>query len=279
MARFGSFLLFTCLLLISCTNLETGYLTQPKPTPQFPITQAKTILPSPDGKWIAYFFDSTSFVRDYQLIATNFDDTIVWNVNQKTSGVESEFSPYRWSKDSKYLYFNIHVSSDGWYSFSQGVGLQRLDVTNGTVSEILPNVSVAFSLSPKEDKLAYINYAENGIQLILRDMNTNKEKSIFLGQYSNAGSIVWSPNQDYLVLATTIENDSSNISGYVKLIEVDKLTSKTIAENEDWFFDPLVWLNSHTILIRERGGYYFYLDTANGEVAPATDPLLTLQGY
>ncbi len=275
MTRFGysqSFLIISCLLLFSCSNAEIGNLPQPKSTPQQPLTQAKTILPSPDGKWSAYFFDSINFVRDYNLIAANFDDTIIWNVNQKTSGVESEFSPYRWSQDSRYLYFNVYTSLDGYVLYYQGTGLQRLDVRNGEVSEILPNSISDFSLSPRDDKLAYINHTENGIQLILRDMNTNKEKSMPLGQYSNAGSILWSPNQDYLILGATIGDDWSNTSGYVELIEVATLTSKTIANAkiEGWLFDPLVWLNSHTILIRERSGDYFYLDILAEKLSPAT---------
>lgn len=264
-----SFLIFSCLLLFSCTNFEIGNLPKPKSTPQLPLTQATAILPSPDGKWMAYFFTPPNFVGDYNLIVTDFDDTVIWNINQKTTGTESEFSPYRWSQDSRYLYFNIHAWSSGGVSFSQSVGLQRLDVTNGNISEILPRITVDFSLSPKDDKLAYINYTENGIQLILRDMNTNKEKNVLLGEYSNAGSIVWSPNQDYLVFATIVEKDSPNISGYVELLDVETLTSKTIAKNEDWFFDPLVWLNSHKILIRERGGDYFYLDIMTEELSPA----------
>jgi hypothetical protein len=129
-------LLVSFLFLLSCSGTGSGSLHQPESTPQVPLTRAETILPSPDGSWTAYFFgyDFDSF----RLSVAKFDDTVIWNVNQKNGGGEASFTPYRWSQDSRYLYFNIHVTIDGYVPFYQGMGLQRLDVLNGQVSEILP---------------------------------------------------------------------------------------------------------------------------------------------
>src|SRR5688500_3415885 len=251
-----SFLVIFCLLLFSCANLETENLSQPKPTPQLPLDQAQAILPSPDGNWTAYFFSRDQTV-DYKLSVANFDDTIVWNINQENyRSSDAWFTPYRWSQDSKYLYFNIYASIDGYAPFYQGMGLQRLDIQNGQVSEILPSGYfevledttiyiwnlARFSLSPSDDKLAYINSLDNGVELIIRDMVTNKESNAFFDKYSAAGSILWSPKQDYLLFAT-------DPIGFFELVKLDSLTTKSIPVNPNQILDPLEWLNNHTILV------------------------------
>lgn len=270
-----SFLVISCLLLFSCANLETEKLPQPKSTPQLPLNQAQTILSSPDGNWTAYFFSRDQTV-DYKLSVANFDDTIVWNINQKNdSSSDAWFTPYRWSQNSRYLYFNIYATIDGNVPFYQGMGLQRLDIQSGQVTEILSSGYsevletttirhwnlAQFSLSPSDDKLAYINRTESGVELIIRDMATNKESSVFFDRYTTAGSILWSPKQDYLLFVT-------DPIGFFELVKLDSLTTKSIPVNPNQILDPLEWLNNHTILVKEYGGYYFYLDIMTSELTP-----------
>ena len=277
-----SFLIISFWLLLSCSNTETGSSPGTTSTPQLPLHLAEAILPSPDGSWVAYFFGYD--FENFRLSAANFDDSIIWNVNQTNFGSEASFTPYRWSQDSRYLYFNIHVAIDGYVPFYQGAGLQRLDVLNGNVSEILPSGDLitldpthyrwefqAFSLSPKDDKLAYTNRMDNGVQLVIRDMKKSTESSIFFDQYIDTGSITWSPAQDYLVLAASRGTNWSNTLGFVELVEIDSLTSRTILENKDWVFDPVAWTNNHTILLKERGGHYLYLDITTEKLSPAPD--------
>lgn len=275
------FIILFCLALLSCSNVEIGSFPQSKPTPQLPLTEAENILPSPDGNWTAYFwgYDLNSF----RLSVANFDDTIIWNINQENYGSEAMFVPYRWSKDSRYLYFNVNGAIDGYVPFYQGMGLQRLDVLNGEVSEILPigelftvfdltlydwNV-VQFSLSPQEDKLAYTKRMENGVLFSIRDLRTSKENSLIFEQYSNAGKIIWSPNQDFLIIAATSGDKWSNTLSFLELIEVETLESKNILKNITPIIDPLTWVNNHTILVQERNSNYFYFDIMNKELSPA----------
>jgi Tol biopolymer transport system component len=277
-----SFLVVSFWLLVSCSN--TGNLPQQKTTPQLPLTQAHTVLPSPNGNWTAYFFGYD--LETIRLSVTNFDDTVTWNVNQPNFGSEASFTPYRWSQDGRYLYFNIYVAIDGYVPFYQGAGLQRLDVLNGTVSEVLSNGYlsdstyhiyiwnfVTFSLSPDDKLLAYINLLENGMQLVIRDMKTGNEKSTLFEGYSSAGSILWSPQQDQLVLAVTKGTNWSDTLCSIELVELDSLTSRTLVKDKDldWVYDPVLWNNNHTILLKERGGPYLYLDITTGKLTPAPD--------
>lgn len=277
-----SFLVISLFFLVSCSNIKIRELPRTTSTPQLPLSQAETILPSPDGKWVAYIFGLFGN-KDYKLSVVNFEDTIIWNINQINFGTESWFIPYRWSRDSRYLYFNIYAAIDGYVPFYQGMGLQRLDVQNGQISEILPsyfetldsgrtiyNWDLAqFSLSPEDDKLAYINRMEDGVQLVIRDLNTNKEKSIFFDEYTDAGDILWSPKQDYLVLAASNGTDWSNTISFIELVELDSLTTKNILRNMKPVIIPLMWLNNHMIFVKEFGGRYFHLDIMSEELIPA----------
>lgn len=278
-----SFLSILFCLLVSCSNIETGNLPKTSSTPQLPFNRAETVLPSPDGKWVAYFFGLFQSI-DYKLSVANFEDTIVWNINQKNFGSESWFIPYRWSQDSRYLYFNVHVSFSGYVPFYQGAGLQRLDVLDGTVSEVLSSGYISdptyniygwkfvpFTLSTDDKQLAYINNFDNGIQLVIRDMKTDNEKSLLLKGYSDAGSIIWSPQQDQLVIAVANGTNWSNVSSSIEIINVDSLTTKTLIKDEDWIFDPIMWTNNHTILLKERGGPYQYLNITTEKITPAPD--------
>jgi len=277
-----SIIIISFWILVSCSNLEVGNLPQPKSTPQLLLTHAETLLSSPDGSWTAYFLGHD--LEKIRFSVANFDDTVIWNVSQPHFASPAWFTPYRWSQDNRYLYFNVFVEIDGYVPFYQGGGLQRLDVLNGEVSEILPSGELitvnpihyrwnfpAFSLSPEDDKLAYITRMDSGIQLVIRNMKTNAENSLDFDQYSDAGSIIWSPEQDYLVLAASKGTNWSNTLGFVEIIEVDTLTPRTVVENKNGVFDPVVWLNNHTILLKERGGNYFYLDTTTEKLSPAPD--------
>lgn len=268
-----SFLIISCFILLSCAKLETNNSPQSKPTPQLPLNQAQSILVSPNGNWTAYFFSRDQTV-DYKLSAVNFDNTIIWNINQKNEAYsDAWFTPYRWSQDSRYLYFNIYATIDGNAPFYQGMGLQRLDTRNGQVTEILPSgYSEAlgtviiqhwnlaqFSLSPSDNTLAYINKSENGVELIIRDMVTNREENIFFDKYSDAGNILWSPKQDYLLFNT-------DPIGFIELIQLDTLIAKSIPINTNYGLELLEWLDNHSILVKDYGSGYFYLDILTSEL-------------
>ena len=238
-------------------------------------------MPSPDGNWTAYFYGYD--LKNLMLSVTNFDDTVVWNVSQANVGGDA-FTPYRWSKDSRYIYFNTHVAIDGYVPFYQGAGLQRLDVLNGKVSEILSSGYmsdptyhiyswnfVPFSLSPDDKQLAYIKNFDDQTQLVIRDIKTDSEKSLTFKGYSNAGSIAWSSQQNQLVLSIAKGTNWSNTLCTIELVEVDSLTPRTLVKDKDLVFDPVIWVNSHTILVQERGGHYFYLDITTKKLTPASE--------
>jgi len=271
---------------MSCSNIENGSLPNTTSTPQLPLNQAQTILPSPNGKWTAHFFPTLGSV--YKLSVSNFDDTITWNVSQSHFDAEAWFTPYRWSQDSRYLYFNIYVAIDGYVPFYQGAGLQRLDILDGTVSEVLSNGYISdptyhiynwnfvpFSLSPDDKQLAYINNFDDESQLVIRDMKTGNEKSLYFKGYSNAGSIVWSSQENQLVLAVTKGTNWSDTLCSIALVKLDSLTTSIIVEDKDldWVYDPVLWINNHTILLKERGGPYLYLDMTTKKLSPAPDLL------
>lgn len=244
-----------------------------------PLASAESTLVSPDKNWIAYFFG----LYDAQLAVTNNEKTIVWEVNEGDfEGYEAMFQPYRWSQNSQYLYFNAHLSIDGHVPFSDGMGLRRLDVSNGQVSEILPAHDITngrwnivnFSLSPNDKLLAYIDLIETEPQLIIRDLETGSESKLLLKEYTVAGSILWSPNQDRLVLALAKGTDWENTIFTIMEVNIATFQTTTIIQNHKPGLDPVEWVTENEIKIQERGDsqnlMLVNLVTKNIQVVPTT---------
>lgn len=208
---------------------------------------------------------------------------IVWEVNEGNfEGYEATFQPYRWSQDSQYLYFNTHLSIDGYVPFYDGMGLRRLDVSNGQVSEILPTGDITngrwnivnFSLSPNDKLLAYIDWIDNERQLIIRDLETGLESNLLLKGYTAAGSILWSPKQDRLVLALAKGTDWENTLFTVMDVNLDTLETTAIIEDNKLGLDPVKWVSESEIKIQERGDsqnlIFVNLATKKIQVVPTT---------
>ena len=223
-----------------------------------PIDLAEASFISPDKKWTAYFF---GYYRA-QLDVVNSDKTILWGIYEGNfEGDEAFFVPYRWSFDSKFLYFNTHVSIDGYVPFYDGMGLRRLDVSTGDILEILPSHYVSdgswrravFSLSEKEKKLAYVNNINGEALLVIREMETNNEISLALKGFSDAGSILWSPNQDQLVLGLSKGDNWEDTIFFIGTVDISSLTLSVHVQDSETGIDPIKWVNNNEILIQERG--------------------------
>jgi hypothetical protein len=82
---------------------------------------------------------------------------------------------------------------------------------------------------------------------------TGEERSVLLKGYSNAGSILWSPNQDELVLTLTKGDDWSNTLFSAARISFPALTLKVLIKDRDGGFDTVAWVSDHEVLLNVRG--------------------------
>lgn len=242
-----------------------------------PLAQAESTVIAPDGQRVAYFFG----LYKARLIVTDAAGVILQDIDEGNLDTEGEFRFVAWSADSQRLYFTTHVYFDGnGIGFYDGVGLRQLDVVTGQLTELLPDRDAAgywqpsvFALAPDETQLAYVVYADQHYDLILRDLSTGAERRLLLESYTGAGSLVWSPQGDQLALALTTDEDWAN--GFtIAVIDTVTLTTPQVVYTDTRLLDPISWTKADELVLRERGGGDYVLDLTSRElrIAPTQTP-------
>jgi hypothetical protein len=238
---------------------------------------------SPDGKWIAEGMMEGPFLvgddEQYrtQLKVVSTDGTVQWTVVDETSHYGLGYTvptPFHWSQDGQYLYFTNEPVPDGCALFVNGSDLHRVDLTNRRVTEILPGGAWWLSLSPDEATLAYIRWTGEALELILRDLATGTERQMqFDVKYSDGGSIVWSPDGRALML-TLASNpcDPENWTQSVVRVDAATMLLTTLIHNDTRLFVTVEWPEARQVLLRNKDGNLWWMDTATGEVLRAAPP-------
>lgn len=112
---------------------------------------------------------------------------------------------YRWSADSRFIYFYTADSFGcGGSSLYDGYLLQRLTVNTGEIQTILNDAAAySFALSPDTTKLVY--YQGNTENLTVLDLFNNNQKSYSIPtayeESFSAGSFQWNTNDNEFIYA------------------------------------------------------------------------------
>ena len=148
----------------------------PAPTRAEYVPEPDFFEPSPDGQWVA---NSFGYYPPIKLQVARADGSVAWVVESDGEGwSEVILRPAHWSIDGRYLYFTLAPFVDGFVLYMDGSGLQRLDLENGQVTEVLAGEGglQSFSISPDSAQLAYTRSKEGFEWLILRDLATGEER-------------------------------------------------------------------------------------------------------
>jgi sugar lactone lactonase YvrE len=195
------------------------------------------------------------------------DGAVVWTAWEKTSQFGLGYTtpqPFHWSQDGRYLYFTNLPAIDGCAPFVDGSDLQRLDLTDGDVVEILPNVgSTTLSLSPDEKTLVYTRDDE----LVLRSVPTAKEQRLKI-DIGVAGSIVWSPDGEAFMYALAIACD---VASSIVRVDMEPLVQTTLVREYGGELITLGWPETGKVLLKDWDGNYWWMNAATGELTPATN--------
>lgn len=284
-------------------SLPTSTRTTPKPTTSLtatvkPVTRTPTstpratatgtqILPtpdgslrsyaSPDGKWIAKVFSGTgsdTTPASYTKI-TSVDGVYEWTLGyddkyrQQYLSQEGFLWPYHWSKDGRYLYIAIEPQFDGPLYFSDGAGLQRLDLQTGRVTDAISGAEFtfyAFSFSPNDASLAYVLEWNTPLKLIIRNLATGEERWTRLPEeYPQAGDIVWSPDGQKVILGVVV-GDVDREEFAVMQVDLRDLSQSIFAGSDKRLFRPQEWLNDNQVLLADLDGNLWILDTSTTQI-------------
>jgi hypothetical protein len=230
---------------------------------------------SPDGKWDVQgmvAFPADGGEKYYtQLKVKKTDGAIDWTVVDEWSRFGLGYTtpqPFQWSQDGRYLYFTNKPVPDGCGIFVNGSDLHRIDLSDGSVTEIVPSSGLWLSLSPDETTLAYIGYGGRG--LVLRNLATGVERGARLdpGQDYAAGHIVWSPDGAALVLTLAIRPCSSGWaeSVSVMLVEVATLEQTMLIHEDKRLFTTVEWPTLDRILLKDEDGNFWWMDLETRQI-------------
>ncbi len=152
--------------------------------------------------------------------------------------------------------------------FVNGSDLHRLNLGNGDVEELAPDVGFWLALSPDEATLAYIAYRERG--LVIRDLTTGNEREMKLesDQDYQAGHIVWSPDGAALALTLALRPCTTNWADATSIVYVETvaLTPTPLLSEDRRLFITVEWTAENQLLLRDNDGLEWLMDVATGAV-------------
>lgn len=153
-------------------------------TPFSPAPEITFTSTSPDGKWAAQgaaMPATDAETRHVWLNVSKTDGTVEWRVVDEWSAQalgQTTPKPFAWSQDECYLYFTNFGVPDGCPRFVNGSDLHRVDLSDGSVTEVVPVVGFWLALSPNESQVVYVGYGDRG--LVIRDLATGEEREVAL---------------------------------------------------------------------------------------------------
>ncbi len=234
---------------------------------------------SPDGEWRAESVVAFPDDRDeyYQrLTVTRTDGRAAWTPVETWSHMGLGYTvavPFHWSSSGEALYFTNAPVPDGCALFVNGSDLQRLDLTTGEVSEILPMNGLALALSPAEDRVAVVLYGPPTLAVHDLKARTSPPPTLPLaetGESTQAGSLVWSPDGTQIALALAHDPCVDGWAGATSVLVVDVATQAvtTLVDQDDRLLRPIEWPAMDTIILEGEGGARSILNPNTGEISP-----------
>jgi hypothetical protein len=244
--------------------------TPSSPTPEITFTSM-----SPDGKWAAQgaaMPATDAGTRHVWLNVSKTDGTVDWRVVDEWSEQalgQTTPKPFAWSRDERYLYFTNFGVPDGCPRFVNGSDLHRVDLSDGSVTEVVPGVGFWLSLSPDESRLAYVGYRNRG--LVIRDLATGEESEVALSsdvEDAQLGHVVWSPDGTRLVLTAGFDSCGPQEERTHSIIGVDlsKGSHTTLIERDNRLFITQAWHAPDYALLTDNLDRDWEMNVNTGEV-------------
>jgi hypothetical protein len=235
-------------------------------------------LDSPDGRWVAeggmrdrMFYRSSEYYYSY-LKVIGVEQNEDWVILEQVSPFDLDYTlpkPIHWSSGGEYLYYTIHPVSKRCNFFESGGMLKRANLTNRTITNILPKVVPAIAISPDGRLLAFTTWGSPP-DLVIEDLNTGEEQRTPLDA-EDAGSIVWSSNGEYL--AVTLANHTC-MPGWEQAIEVvvsDTGEKWTLTAFDDRLLTAVDWVDENRVLLSDKEGRSWRLDAITSELIPTDE--------
>lgn len=195
---------------------------------------------SPSGKWGAEVIEDTGEGVGMHVVSI-YGDEKTYYYDPTLFGQEAvKVFPRFWTADNQFFLANILPGDFVPFSepFVDSIGLQRIDVQNGLVSYLFIGTNgqkFSYAISRDGTKVAYIRQGDSPLRIGIKTISTGEEQSATLTppleyaghHYERAGTILWSPDGNYVYVAATFKADTpiSPRAGHILQINTGNLSN------------------------------------------------------
>ncbi len=182
-----------------------------------------------------------------------------------------------WSEDSRYFYFLAKPAATGCKNlYSIDTVWRRVDIQDGSQTEFQLPPGTSHSLSPDDSWLAYVAL-DQPLRLVMIERETNRIVELPLladsteRMNSQAGDILWSPDQKKLVIAVASDSLCGLSRPEFSVLKIDLGTNQVtalISGSSDWL-RPIEWRTQDRILLRDSRGFSWWIDAQSGNPVSA----------
>lgn len=235
---------------------------------------------SPDGQWIA----ESSMVGPYlegdqekyrtRLTVRSRDGRVTWPIIDQIANYGLGYVipvVLRWSVDGQHLYITHESVPDGCALFVNGSDLLRVDLGNGSVTELVPAVGTSLALSPDETRLAYVGWGAD-TELVVQPLDGGDSVRVPLATGRDtvqAGNITWSPDGKSLLVTIAFNPcEEGHWTQSVVRIDLAPVAQTVLVDRDARRPDAVSWTDPARAYLHDAAGNDWWLDATTGEVTP-----------
>ncbi len=241
---------------------------------------------SDDGEWVAAqcvgnyigLYKPKELSKNYYL--KYFD---VYGGKYQNGNHDGRLMPVHFSDDHQSLYFSPYLVGDGGCpAYGWNYGLFKINLKTGAiVDQISPeeNAGFNFAFSNDDTYLAYLYSNLKLPSLHIQDLKNNIMTVIPIdGAYSEAGAMIWSPDNDHLIFSATTGEECFNMDYYVVSMDLKNFDQKVIIQSKDLAIMPVRWVDGEHILVEANSikehseTKYSILNIITGKLEPESHP-------
>ena len=283
-----------CLLLTACIQPPSAH-TIPVPATTVeataPVTATATVdqlasfdqqpwtATSPDGVWQIEGLtalpkaDGEQYYTEMRV--KNTDGSIEWRpvATWSTFGLGyTTPQPLHWSPDGRYLYFTNAPVADGCGLFINASDLQRLDLANGEIQEVLPaNTTWSLAIAPDGQTVAYSKTDE--VVLLALDTGEVRSQKVVAAEASyQLGNFAWSPDSQQLAFTIAYAPCQPPAwSHSILSMDAQSLSTTTLLEPDQRRFTITEWAEATQLLLADAEKQPWVLDITSGALSAGTE--------